>query len=263
MWLAYILLFLVSSFEPVKALKGKYHDSSNGSFFNLRHALVIFQFTISISLIAASLVVYKQLSFMKSQSLGISIDNTLVLNTQATFGPPGADSLFLGQLTALKDKLGTYSTVKGVTASYDIPGKEHLSTFPNFRQSKNPEQLVSLYFTRIDFDFIPAFNVELVAGRNFKAGTDDQYPMIMNVEAIRALGFEAPQDAIGYEVAWGNQNAGKAEIVGVVDFRSTSFKQKKLSGSLHLHFLSIQIPVSKVWGHERRECERKCSIGKK
>ncbi len=50
--------------------------------------------------------------------------------------------------------------------------------------------------------------------------------MIVNVEATQTLGFEVPQDAVGYEVTWGNQNIGKAEIVGVVDFRPTSFKHR-------------------------------------
>src|SRR5690606_33479710 len=119
--------FVISSFEPVKALKGKWHSSSRESFFNLRHTLVIFQFVISISLIAASMMVYKQLIFMKNSSLGINIDDTLVVNTQATFGPPGSDSLFTKNLTLLKDKLSAYNMIEGVTASHDIPGKEHLS----------------------------------------------------------------------------------------------------------------------------------------
>src|SRR5690554_5621134 len=118
--------FMVSSFEPVKALKGKFHNTHKStSFWNLRNALVIFQFTVSISLVASSIVVYKQLSFMKRSALGISIDNTLVVNTQATFGPPGSDSLFMKSLTLLKDKLDAYSRIEGVTASHDIPGKEH------------------------------------------------------------------------------------------------------------------------------------------
>jgi putative ABC transport system permease protein len=149
-------------------------------------------------------------------------------------------------LTVLKDKLNTHSVIKGTTASYDIPGKEHLSSFPNFRHAKHPEELVFLYFTRIDYDFIPAFNVHLVAGRNFSEGVDDQYAMIMNVEAVQALGFEDPQDAIGYEINWGNQpNNNKAKIVGVVDFRSTSFKAKNYpiaftSTFFPLKYLSIK-----------------------
>ncbi|MDQ3395849.1 MAG: hypothetical protein M3512_17315 [Bacteroidota bacterium] len=161
---------------------------------------------------------------MKSQDLGINIDNTLVIKTHATFGPPGSDSLFLRNLSVLKDKLIANSGIEGVTATYDIPGKEHMSLMSNFRHSKNPDEFVSLYFTRMDTEFIPAFNVKMIAGRNFLQGADNQSSMILNHEAIHALGFEDPQKAIGHEVVWGNQHPLKATIVGVVDFRSTSFK---------------------------------------
>ncbi len=248
---------VISSFEPIKALKGKYHDGSAGSFFNLRHTLVIFQFTISISLMAAAMVVYKQLTFMKSQSLGINIDNTLVVNTHAT----GSDSLFIKHLFTLKNQLNSISTIKGVTTSYDIPGKEYLTHLPNFRHAKNTEELVGLYFTCMDGDFIPSFNVNLVAGRNFSEGLDDQYTMIMNVEAIQALGFENPQDAIGYEVSWGNQhNLGKAKIVGVVDFRSTSFKHKNypiaFTSTFFRHFFPLKyltIKFDNISGENAKE----------
>jgi len=236
--------FVISSFQPVKALKGRYHNlSKSGSFWNLRNGLVIFQFTVSIALIAVSMVVFKQLSFLQSQNLGMNIDNTLVVNTQATFGPVGADSVFVRNLNVLKDKLANQSDIKGVTASYDIPGKEHLSQMPNFRNVKNPEENVSVYFTRIDYDFLSAFEVDLVQGRGFKEGTDDQSGIIVNLEALEALGLDDPESAIGQEIIWGRQNI--AEIVGVVDFRSTSFKSKNYpivytSSVFPFKYLSIQ-----------------------
>lgn len=236
--------FVISSFQPVKALKGRYQNlSKSTSFWNLRNGLVIFQFTISVALIAVSMVVYKQLSFLQSQNLGINTDNTLVVNTQATFGPVGADSVFVRNINVLKDKLGRYSNIKGITASYDIPGKEHLSQMPNFKHVKNPDDNVSVYFTRIDYDFLSAFEVKLVKGRGFKEGTDDQSSIIVNIEAMQALGLDDPESAIGQEIAWGKQN--KAEIVGVVDFRSTSFKNKNYpivytSSVFPFKYLSIQ-----------------------
>jgi len=171
------------------------------------------------------MVAYKQLSLMKNSSLGIDIESTIVVNTQATFGPPGSDSVFTRRLIAFRDKLNANQKVQGITASHDIPGKEHLSLMPNFRHAKNPDELVILYFTRMDYDFIPTFGVNLIAGRNFIEGVDNQHAMILNKEAVRTLGYENPEDAIGHEVNWGNINLAKAEIVGVVDFRAVSFKE--------------------------------------
>src|SRR5690606_5990871 len=137
-----------------------------------------------IALIAASTVAYRQLSLMKDSSLGIVIESTIVVNIQATFCPPGSDSVFTRRLATFRDKLNTNQKIKGITASHDIPGKEHLSLMPNFRHSQNKEELVTLYFTRMDYDFIPTFGVDLVAGRNFIDGVDNQYAMILNKEAV-------------------------------------------------------------------------------
>ncbi|KEO74149.1 ABC transporter permease [Anditalea andensis] len=236
--------FVISSFQPVKALKGRYHSiSRSNTFWNLRNGLVIFQFSVSVALIAVSLLVFKQLSFLQSQRLGICIDNTLVVNTHATFGPVGADSVFLRNLNVLKDNLASQSNIKAITASYDIPGKEHLSQMPNFRHAKNPDENISVYLTRIDYDFLSAFEIDLVTGRGFKDGIDDQSSIIVNIEALEALGFDDPDSAIGQEIIWGKQN--KAEIIGVVDFRSTSFKQKNYpivytSSVFPYKYLSIQ-----------------------
>jgi putative ABC transport system permease protein len=214
-----------SSFKPILALKGNYSIVPKRSTFSLKYSLIVFQFVISIALIAASMVAYKQLSLMKNSSLGIDIESTIVVNTQATFGPPGSDSVFTRRLIAFRDKLNANQKVQGITASHDIPGKEHLSLMPNFRHAKNPDELVILYFTRMDYDFIPTFGVNLIAGRNFIEGVDNQHAMILNKEAVRTLGYENPEDAIGHEVNWGNINLAKAEIVGVVDFRAVSFKE--------------------------------------
>lgn len=217
--------FITSSLKPILALKGNYSNQNKGSFFSLKHSLIVFQFVLSITLIAASTVAYRQLSLMKTSNLGIDIESTIVVNTQATFGPPGSDSVFTRRLTTFRDKLNANEKIQGITASHDIPGKEHLSLMPNFRHSKNIDELVTLYFTRMDFDFIPTFGVDLVAGRNFIEGVDNQYAMILNKEAVQILGYENPEDAIGQEVNWGNRTLAKAEIVGVVDFRAVSYKE--------------------------------------
>jgi putative ABC transport system permease protein len=217
--------FISSSVKPILALKGGDSNQTKSSLLTLKHSLVVFQFVISITLIAASTVAYRQLSLMKNSSLGIDMESTIVVNTQATFGPAGSDSVFTRKLSAFRDKLNANGNIKGITASHDIPGKEHLSLMPNFRHSKNKEELVTLYFTRMDFDFIPTFEVDLVAGRNFIEGVDNQYAMILNKEAAQTLGYDNPEDAIGREVNWGNRTLAKAEIVGVVDFRAVSYKE--------------------------------------
>jgi len=219
--------FILSSHQPVSVLKGNSPKFERGGLIALRKGLVVFQFTISLILITGSIMIYKQMAFMQDQQLGINIEETLVLKTHAQFGPVGADSLFLGKVDILKNMLSTQSKINGVTASYDLPGREHKTNVPHFRHIENNEEFVSLYYSRIDHDFLPTFKVELVAGRNFsKERTTDNRALIINMEALAALGFDKPEDAIDYEVTSGNTRPMKSKIIGVVDFRSTSFKEQ-------------------------------------
>ncbi|MBW3466824.1 ABC transporter permease [Arthrospiribacter ruber] len=217
---------IMSSFRPAIILKGNQSRVPGNTSSIIRYGLVVFQFVISISLIGASSMAYKQLSFMKDKSLGLNIENTLVINTKATFGPPGSDSVFLDNLNTFRNSLRNYESIAAVTASFEIPGKEHQSIIPHFRHSKNKEELAALYLTRVDFDFIPALSVNLLAGRNFIEGKDNQSTLILNMEAIKTLGYESPDEALGQEVIWGNQAQNKAKIIGVVDLRATAYKKE-------------------------------------
>jgi len=239
--------FILSSHQPVSVLKGCFPKVERGRLVNLRKGLVIFQFAVSLILITGSIMIYKQIAFMQGQQLGIDIEETLVLKTHAQFGPVGADSLFLSKVDVLKSMLSTQSKINGITASYDLPGREHKTNIPHFRHIKNNEEFVSLYYSRIDVDFLPTFKVQIVAGRNFsKEMVTDNRALIINMEALAALGFDKPEDAIDYEVTSGNTRPIKSKIIGVVDFRSTSFKEQNYPVVYQTHwapmiFLSIKL----------------------
>jgi putative ABC transport system permease protein len=185
---------------------------------------------------------------MKKHDLGFTLDQTLVLETFAKFGPPGSDSAFMKSLDAFKSDLLLHPKISGVTASYDIPGKEHLSFFPTFRNIKNSDEMVSLYYSRIDYDFIPMFNVKIVAGRNFSNEiASDKTAVILNREALVALGFDSPDQAVGRDIRFGRgPNPNKVNVIGVVDFRANSFKDKNVPVVYQvnwapLRFLSLRL----------------------
>lgn len=220
--------FIISSFTPMRALKGKITAIRKDFSLNLRRGMVTFQFVLAMILITGSAMIYKQVKYMNDQDLGIDINQTMVLRTFAKFGPPGSDSVFISKLEVLKHELRKNKSVKGVTATYDIPGKEHLSLFSNFRSVRNTNELVSLYYSRIDYDFVPLFNAKLLAGRNFDLDmTSDHEAILLNKEALQTLGFDNAESAIDKDISYGREpNLRKVKIIGVVDFRSNSFKQQ-------------------------------------
>lgn len=239
--------FIISSFKPVSALKGKISWTQSRFRITLRRGMVTFQFVLAIFMIAGSLMIHKQISFMKNRDLGINIDQTLVLETFVKFGPPGSDSVFLRKLDFLKEDLLSNPKIAGVSASYDIPGKEHLSLFPTFRNIKNSENMVSLYYSRIDHDFIPLFDVDVIAGRSFSKTMGNESAIVINREALEALGFDSVEQAVGHEVTFGRgPTPRKVKVIGVVDFRAKSFKEKNLPVVYQttwapLRFLSIKL----------------------
>lgn len=222
----YPALFL-SSFRPSSILKGQAVGipDSNGSY--LRKTMVVFQFTISMGLIVGATAIFKQISFMQEKELGINLDDTLVIRTLLMFGPPGSDSLFHKQLGILKDRLYAYPTIEGIAASADVPGKEHLIAISDIRNINKKDQLVNMYYSRVDPDFMELFEANIVAGKNFShRPSSDQGKLIINIEGLKALGLLSPDEAIGAKVNRGSRHGDGHEIIGVVDFRATSFKEQ-------------------------------------
>ncbi len=241
-WSGIYPAFVISSFTPIRALTGKQTTIRKGFSLNLRRGMIAFQFVLAMILITGSAMIYKQVKHMKDQDLGIDINQTLVLRTFAKFGPPGSDSVFTSKLNILKNELRESENIKGVTASYDIPGKEHLSLFSNFRNVKNANELVSLYYSRIDYDFVPLFNARLLAGRNFDlAMISDREAILLNKEALQTLGFDKAEGAIDKDISYGQEpNLRKVKIIGVVDFRSNSFKHQNYPVAYQINWAPLR-----------------------
>jgi len=90
--------------------RGKLNGGPGGAI--IRKALVVFQFAVSIALIAGTFTVINQLEFMRNQKLGVNIDQTLIIQ-----GPGVADSTYKDKLTSFKAELLKYPVIKAITAS--------------------------------------------------------------------------------------------------------------------------------------------------
>src|SRR6185503_8773397 len=111
---------VLSSFKPVSVLKGKLKNSLRGIL--LRKGLVTLQFIASVVLIAATLIVYRQLNFMMSRDLGVDIDQVLVVER------PGISSrdrtAYNSAIDVFRNELKKSPGIIGVSASATIPGKQ-------------------------------------------------------------------------------------------------------------------------------------------
>ncbi len=205
---------LLSSFNPAQVLKGKFSKSSSGA--SLRKSLVSFQYAMSIFLIAGTITMYRQLSFMQKQDLGYTKDQVLVLKTPAVF-----DSTVLDHIAWFKNGLGQLAAVKNSSASDGIPGRVLLSRGGSRKISERLEANFNCYRQAVDEDFLSTFGIKLAAGRALTVNDKfiyDQEAMIMINEAMsQRLGFAKPEDALHEKIAFGmGRHEQHGEIVGVI-----------------------------------------------
>lgn len=208
---------VLSSFKPVSVLKGKI-ISARGNV--LRKGLVVFQFMASIVLIIGSVVVYQQLRFMRTQDLGIDISQTIVLKG------PGAvvDSLFQKSLEAMKEDATKIPGVKSMTSSSNVPGDEIFWANGISRFGTTNNNPISGYIVGMDHDYVDAFGLEIIAGRNFDLTTNRRKSVILNRAMVSALDFKDPENAVGEKVVQGRDTM---EIIGVLEnYHQMSLKEQ-------------------------------------
>jgi putative ABC transport system permease protein len=208
---------VLSSFKPVAVLKGKLIRSSTGNY--LRKGLVVLQFVASVFLISGSLIVYQQLQYMKNKDLGVTLDQTLILK-----GPEVVvDSLYQQNREAFKTELLRIPGIRGMAGSSNIPGVENYWTMGIKRLNGGPEGFNTVTNMAFDYDFVPQYNIKVVAGRNFdRKFPSDEKGLMINQSLAKELEFEDPAKAIGEVVVCGRDTL---TVVGVVDdFHQMSLK---------------------------------------
>jgi putative ABC transport system permease protein len=212
--------FVLSGFRPIEVLKGKMISTTHGAL--LRKSLVVFQFGASLFLLIGTVTVYKQIQFMRKQTLGINIDQTLVIT------PPvvQTDSVFLQQMTSFKESLKQLSSIRTATVSTSIPGEAVDWNAGGIKLVGTDESTQKQYrIIGVDYDYMKAYDMKLIAGRIFSKdfGTDD-HAVIFNRKGIEQLGFNKPEEALGKKIDfWGEVYS----IAGV----SENFHQQSLRES--------------------------------
>ena len=196
---------VLSGFKPVKVLKGIFKAKT--SDLSLRKVLVVLQFSISIVLIICTCIVFQQIRFMLNKPLGYDKDYLVTFRYQSEM-----DKTY----DAFRAQLLDDSRVKSITRSSRIPTGRLLDAMGTFVRENGTMQplTVNLKYVAVDHDFIPTFGMQMRAGRNFsRAYPTDTAAFVINESAVPALGWKSPEDALGREIKYGNQ---EGRIIGVM-----------------------------------------------
>jgi putative ABC transport system permease protein len=210
----YPALFM-SSFQPVKTLKGLFN--AGGKSISFRRVLVVLQFSISIILIISTLIVYRQLRYMQEKSLGYEKDHVVTM----LYNNALSDSYESFRTSLLENK-----DVREICRSSRIPTGRLLDDQGAYTLSGDSLRPLSMdiKYVATDYDFVPAFGINMAAGRNFsRTFALDTSNFILNEAAVRVIGWKSPQDAVGRVFGYGST---KGRIIGVMkDFHFESMHQ--------------------------------------
>lgn len=191
--------FYLTSFKPIEVLKGKIRSGTRSGGF--RSGLVIFQFVISIGLIICTLIVYKQLSFVQTKSLGFAKENVIIIKN--------ADWLTQNR-EAFREDISSQSQVESVSFSHVTPARQFPATF--FRPDEASDDVL-LKYVNSDQYLVPTLQLEVVAGRNFSENfPTDKEGILLNEAAAKLLGWKDP---IGKHLL-NKDNEKKQQVIGVI-----------------------------------------------
>ena len=206
---------LLSSYRPARTLKGNAPAGAGGARF--RSGLVAFQFTISISLMIGTGIIFQQLQFMKRRDPGFSKENILVVRIRP--------QRLQQSLPVIKARLGQVPGVLGVAAASTVPGIDpDVGAF--LPEGFRDDQTQTMDVITVNSDFVPTLGITVVAGRNFRteSATEGPTEVLINQTAARTFGWD---DAVGRTIrAYSNARRQweTRTVVGVVrDFHLSSY----------------------------------------
>jgi len=206
--------FFLSAFSPIQALKGKLKSGKGGASF--RQVLVVVQFSISVFLIVGTIIITKQMSYVKNKQLGYNKAQTLII-------PIDNDDIY-NNLNSFKIELQTQTAVQSVSGMSGVPGG--FFDGQTFDVEGHTEKWnANTEFA--DFEFVKTLGLKIIAGRDFSSQfpTDTTEAVLINKTAAAKLGW-TPQQAISKWIFNSTRDSNKRRIIGVVDdFNFQSLKQ--------------------------------------
>lgn len=217
----------VSKYRTARVLRGVVTSSAEGA--GLRNGLVIAQFTLAVGLIALTLVMRNQLTYLQTAELKFDSQNVVVVEVES--GDIEDQDTASGRLVSFKNELRRSSDVISVSASSHTPGRWSgwfTFAFPEGWGDQDPLRVRRAF---VDEEYFEAYDIPLVEGRAFdsKRATDADESVIINEAARRSFGWES---ALGRTVRSGDSDY---QIVGVVQDYHFDALRTEIAPVLHFY----------------------------
>lgn len=215
--------WIQANFKPVEALKGGLVKQSGG--MKLRKVLLLIQFITTFTLITCTLIVYLQINYLQSNDKGFERKNIL-----STWSPTSQteNAANVNQTKSFINEVQKIPGIVSACSSEVIPGQAFPNRMPNiYRADLPPVQKCIFNYTQIDENYFTTYGIHIIAGQSFSPNdTLNKYNIILNVCAIRTLGFKTPEEALGKYLTINTSKKPK-QIIGVANDYSHSWSGKE------------------------------------
>jgi putative ABC transport system permease protein len=214
-----------SRLKPYLLLKNKI--TGVGSQLSVRRVLVVFQFSLSIIMIVATMIVYQQLKYVENRDMGFNKEQLLVVDINSGTVRRSAE--------AIKSEFSKIASVQSVSATSRVPGEWKVIPKVKLRAEggmTTPGE--DVYYMVADEQFLNTFQVKLLSGRNFRADAGDSTSVMINESAAQMLGITEPAGQVIEvpSVAFSGNASSleqpfRAQVIGIVkDFNFRSLREK-------------------------------------
>lgn len=220
---------VLSSFTPIRSLQARGIARRKGYF---RKGLIVFQFTLSIAFIIATIVMGSQTHYLLNKDMGFTKDAIISIGT--------SDNYATNKRNILAERIRQLPGVAMVSACWTAPMINYNHPEGRVLELKDKAIKVECSERMGDEFYVPLFGLKIIAGRNFKAPKDDTVALtpsrvpngfslpslrtefLINETCVRQMGFKNPEEALGHFAATGYPEVS-GPIVGVVaDFHAQS-----------------------------------------
>jgi putative ABC transport system permease protein len=235
----------LSKFNPIQSLRGSPGIINRSGL--ARKILVVTQFTISIGLIICTIIIFKQINYLKKADLGFDKENIIVVPVDRTS--------IINRYEAFKGEIMKHPAVISMTAMDDIFGSGHNTH--EFRPEGFPENEWAFYPALVvQYDFIKTFGIDILAGRDYEEAnkSDPIKGILINEAMVKHMGWENNEAALGKKF---RSLEGDEKVIGIIDnFHATSLHKssgpfvinmKESPGSIawFLNFAAIKVADGK------------------
>jgi putative ABC transport system permease protein len=190
----------------------------------LRKGLVVFQFIISVVLIIASVVINKQMQYMRTKDLGFQKDQQIVI--------PMRSSTAKNIYTPLKNEIQKNPLVQNVGASAYYPGIMNPSDLSLRREGASADEGKLVRTNVVDHSFLQTLGIQPMAGRLFSSEfpADTNRRIVINMATVKQLGFSSPDEAVGKKLLF--------------NWREYSFEYFVVGVVKDFHFQDLHVPIA-------------------